>query len=33
VTVKVTVPESGALAFYCKFHGQLEQHAGEFRVG
>ena len=33
VTVKVTVPESGTLTFFCKFHGATEQHAGEFRVG
>lgn len=33
VTVTVTVPESGTLTFFCKYHAAVEEHAGEFRVG
>lgn len=32
VTVTVTIPVSGTLTFFCSFHADLEQHAGEFRV-
>jgi plastocyanin len=31
-TVTVTVPASGTLTFFCKYHAAAEEHAGEFRV-
>ena len=33
VIVTVTVPSSGTLTFFCKYHAAAEEHAGEFQVG
>jgi plastocyanin len=32
ITMTVTVPRSGRLVFFCKYHVQAEQHAGAFLV-
>jgi plastocyanin len=32
ISVTVTLPGSGSLTFYCKYHSSAEQHAGEFLI-
>ena len=32
ISVTVTLPQSGSLTFYCKYHVAAEQHAGEFLI-